>query len=291
MSTPLVPRLCTSVAHAALTSSVDDVARVTSLSPSLAEFFLWTLNRLALENVERLQELFSSYDTDRTGFIDMREFRANLPSLLHLRGLETVPRTLEVGDFVLTPQLCIERKSLSDLFGSFGSGRLFKQAESMARHYQLPTLLVEFAQGQAFALRSEASIGNDISPTSITSKMVLLLLHCPQLRLLWSRNPHMTVNLFCALKDGQPEADVEAAFMAGRPEGEDGEDESCMLASQEMLRRLPGVTAHNYHTIMRRVRNMVELTKLSERQLIEMIGKAHGRRLWMFLHKNKTLPS
>ena len=223
--------------------------------------------------------------------IDMREFRANLPSLLHLRGLETVPRTLEVGDFVLTPQLCIERKSLSDLFGSFGSGRLFKQAESMARHYQLPTLLVEFAQGQAFALRSEASIGNDISPTSITSKMVLLLLHCPQLRLLWSRNPHMTVNLFCALKDGQPEADVEAAFMAGRPEGEDGEDESCMLASQEMLRRLPGVTAHNYHTIMRRVRNMVELTKLSERQLIEMIGKAHGRRLWMFLHKNKTLPS
>ena len=39
----------------------------------------------------------------------------------------------QVGDFVLTPTLCVERKSVPDLYGSFASGRLFKQAENMAR--------------------------------------------------------------------------------------------------------------------------------------------------------------
>ena len=35
--------------------------------------------------------------------------------------------TLTVGDFVLTPSVCVERKSISDLFSSLKSGRLFNQ--------------------------------------------------------------------------------------------------------------------------------------------------------------------
>ena len=31
--------------------------------------------------------------------------------------------TLEVGDYVLSPEMVVERKSLSDLFGSLNSGR------------------------------------------------------------------------------------------------------------------------------------------------------------------------
>jgi DNA excision repair protein ERCC-4 len=39
--------------------------------------------------------------------IDVREFRSSLPSLLHASGFELVPRTLQVGDYVLTPEICI----------------------------------------------------------------------------------------------------------------------------------------------------------------------------------------
>jgi DNA excision repair protein ERCC-4 len=59
--------------------------------------------------------------------VDVREFRSSLPSLLHEAGLTIVPVTLEVGDFVLTPEIVVERKSVSDLFGSFASGRLYTQ--------------------------------------------------------------------------------------------------------------------------------------------------------------------
>ena len=54
----------------------------------------------------------------------MREFRSSLPTLLHQRGLIIEAATLEIGDYVLTPDICVERKSIMDLIGSFASGRL-----------------------------------------------------------------------------------------------------------------------------------------------------------------------
>lgn len=56
--------------------------------------------------------------------VDMREFRSSLPSMLHAAGMHVVPCTLQVGDYILTPDVCVERKSLPDLVQSFNSGRL-----------------------------------------------------------------------------------------------------------------------------------------------------------------------
>jgi len=38
---------------------------------------------------------------------------------------------------VLSPTICVERKSIPDLVGSFASGRLFQQAEKMTRYYKV----------------------------------------------------------------------------------------------------------------------------------------------------------
>ena len=56
--------------------------------------------------------------------VDVREFRSALPSMLHKESFEVVPTTLAVGDYILTPEMCVERKSLPDLIQSFNSGRL-----------------------------------------------------------------------------------------------------------------------------------------------------------------------
>lgn len=56
--------------------------------------------------------------------VDMREFRSSLPSLLHAASLLIIPATLTVGDYILTPDICVERKSIPDLVSSFNSGRL-----------------------------------------------------------------------------------------------------------------------------------------------------------------------
>ncbi len=84
--------------------------------------------------------------------VDVREFRSSLPSILHYSRFAVVPRTIAVADYILSPEICVERKGISDLFQSFASGRLFNQAEAMCRHYKYPCLLVEFSADKSFAL-------------------------------------------------------------------------------------------------------------------------------------------
>ena len=64
--------------------------------------------------------------TDQCGqvIVDVREFRSSLPSLLHAAEFHVVPMTLTIGDYVLSPSMCVERKSIPDLIQSFNSGRL-----------------------------------------------------------------------------------------------------------------------------------------------------------------------
>lgn len=85
--------------------------------------------------------------------VDVRDFRSTLPSALYVSGkFHVIPRTLVVGDYVLAPEVCVERKGIADLFQSFASGRLYNQVEAMGRHYKYPCLLVEFSADKAFGL-------------------------------------------------------------------------------------------------------------------------------------------
>lgn len=54
----------------------------------------------------------------------MREFRSSLPGLLHAGKFEVIPVTLGIGDYIITPEMAVERKSIPDLIQSFNSGRL-----------------------------------------------------------------------------------------------------------------------------------------------------------------------
>ena len=60
---------------------------------------------------------------------------------------------LQVGDYILTPDICVERKSISDLIGSLNNGRLYNQAQAMCRFYKRPVLLIEFDAKKPFALK------------------------------------------------------------------------------------------------------------------------------------------
>lgn len=84
--------------------------------------------------------------------VDMREFRSELPSILHKRGFLIEPVTLEVGDYVLSSIYCVERKSINDLIESLSNGRLYNQCNAMQRAYKTPILLIEFDQNKPFLL-------------------------------------------------------------------------------------------------------------------------------------------
>jgi DNA excision repair protein ERCC-4 len=214
--------------------------------------------------------------------VDVREFRSALPSLLHSKGMNLEPLTLEVGDYILSPDICVERKSVPDLVGSFASGRLFQQAEKMTRFYKLAILLIEFDEHRPFGLQSVSSIGQDIVAGSITSKLVLLTLHFPTLRVLWMRSPHVTAQMFDELKQNQLEPDGAEAEKVGL-EAEDARGQYAIVP-QDILRKLPGINPNNVTYVMNHVESLHQLSTLSLDKLTALIGAANAKQLHEFLH-------
>ncbi|XP_042021263.1 DNA repair endonuclease UVH1-like isoform X2 [Salvia splendens] len=209
--------------------------------------------------------------------VDMREFMSSLPNVLHQKGMRIVPVTLEVGDYILSPLICVERKSIQDLFMSFSSGRLYNQVEMMSRYYRIPVLLIEFSQDKSFSFQSANEISDDVTPTSIISKLSLLVLHFPRLRIVWSRSLHATAEIFSTLKANQDEPDEAKAIRIGVP-SEDGiiEDdiraENFNTSAVEFLRRLPGVTDSNYRLIMDKCKSLAEVALLPMEELAVLTG-------------------
>lgn len=222
-------------------------------------------------------------EKDMQVIVDMREFMSSLPNVLHQKGIRIIPVTLEVGDYVLSPLICVERKSIADLFQSFASGRLYNQVETMVRYYKIPMLLIEFSQDKSFSFQSASEVGDDVSQTNIISKLSLLVLHFPRLRIVWSRSLHATADIFMSLKTNQDEPDENKAMRVGVP-SEDGVVEDDVRAENyntsaiEFLRRLPGVTDSNYRAITDGCNSLAELALLPVERLAELMGSQKGAR-------------
>ena len=250
-----------------------------------------------------------------TVIVDVREFRSSLPSLLHSRGLTVVPVTLEVGDYVLSPALVVERKSLPDLVSSFLSGRLAKQMEILCRHYRSPVLLIEFDRKKPFSLLSKGELTAEINSRHIMSRIALLCIHFPQCRIVWSRDSHMTSSIFLALKRNQTEPELDGCALSieggggvglvgvsgiggggmaggggggGGGAGEEDDERVYGMMSFDMLRKLPGVTAQNQRLLMSSVGSLRELCDAKLTELMVWMGESNARKLYAFLHANHS---
>ncbi|XP_070316940.1 DNA repair endonuclease XPF isoform X2 [Odocoileus virginianus] len=217
--------------------------------------------------------------------VDMREFRSELPSLIHRRGIDIEPVTLEVGDYILTPEMCVERKSISDLIGSLNNGRLYSQCISMSRYYKRPVLLIEFDPTKPFSLMSRGALHQEISGNDVSSKLTLLTLHFPRLRILWCPSPHATAELFEELKQNKPQPDASTAMAVTADSETLPEAEKYNPGPQDFLLKMPGINAKNCRSLMNHVKNIAELASLPFDQLASLLGNTgSARQLYDFIH-------
>jgi len=78
--------------------------------------------------------------------VDQRELDSTIARDLSKReGVETRLETLEVGDYVLSDRVAVERKSVADFLDTLTGGdrSLFEQVGDMARHYARPVVVLE----------------------------------------------------------------------------------------------------------------------------------------------------
>ena len=64
-------------------------------------------------------------------------------------------------------------------------------------------------------MQSSSEVGDDIEQNSLSSRLVLLALHFPRLRIIWSRSLHATAEIFRNLKSNFDEPDAVTAAAIG----------------------------------------------------------------------------
>ena len=75
--------------------------------------------------------------------VDERERSSNIPELLKNAGAVIDFTQLKVGDYVVSSETAVERKTVRDLISSIYDGRLFVQCSDLVKYYQKPLLVVQ----------------------------------------------------------------------------------------------------------------------------------------------------
>ena len=117
------------------------------------------------------------------------------------------------------------------------------------------------------------------------SRLVLLCLHHPRLRLVWSRSLHATADLFRQLKANYDEPDPVAAGNVGI----EGNEPAINTTALDMLRRLPGVNESNFRGLCKEAGSLAGLADISLDRISAIMGsEVSGKRLYDFLHQKST---
>lgn len=223
----------------------------------------------------------------QTILIDAREFRSALPFLLFKKRFDVVPATLAIGDYILSRDIAVERKSVtgSDLQQSLLSGRLYKQLVNMTHSFPWPILLLEFTTGKTFQLQSTDAVTGEINPGSLIAQIIAILIHFPTVRLIWSPAFQFTANVFDRLKQGREQPRIDP----GTREPVNGNDPSADPRSVtskraiEFLKACPGITAANLPNVLKRVKSVRELVQLNQEELSGLLGKRDGASFHRFI--------
>ena len=78
-----------------------------------------------------------------TIIVDHRESRSNVARFLSHREVSVETQQLDVGDYVLSSRIGVERKNVDDFLSSLIEGKLFVQMKNLREAYSRPVLIIE----------------------------------------------------------------------------------------------------------------------------------------------------
>ncbi|MDI9643644.1 MAG: ERCC4 domain-containing protein [Candidatus Verstraetearchaeota archaeon] len=95
--------------------------------------------------------------------VDRREEGSQTVSELLQLGVKVEFKTLKVGDYVVSSEVAIERKTYQDLSASIVDKRLFAQAQALRECYQRPIIIIEDSNRTQTGVSREAIRGAIVS--------------------------------------------------------------------------------------------------------------------------------
>lgn len=204
--------------------------------------------------------------------IDKREIKSGLIDYLRNFGCRIEEENLEIGDYVISNKVIIERKTFSDLVNSIKDLRLFKQAKELTK-FEKPILLVE---GFDY-------LGN-LNENSLFGALASIILDY-NISIIWTKNKRESANfIFLTAKREQIKERGKIVIRIKRKPNTLEEEQKYLIAG------LPYVNSTLAERLLRKFGTPIKVFNASKEELLEIknLGEKKVKRILEVL-KSKSL--
>lgn len=191
-------------------------------------------------------------------YYDNRETRSEVVNNLAEMDCNIVEKTLDIGDFIISDRIGIERKTVDDFLSSMFDGRLFEQLEEMSKCYEKPVLIIEGGE----SLYSK----RDVHPNAIRGALSSIAIDL-SVPILWSCSEKDTA--FIILRMAKREQDDNDRSVSIR----NGKTPSSLKEKQlYLVSGLPGVDKVLGERLLDHFKSPERVFSASKEELMEVDG-------------------
>jgi len=192
---------------------------------------------------------------------DTREMASGIPRALSQKGVEVRMRRLEVGDYLLSPQIVVERKTEADFIQSIFDKRLFAQVSALRANFASPIFILEKC---AAPLR-------EIHPNAYRGALLYVSVQ-NRIPILHTENAMDTVETLHAMAQIiRPKLSKEFSWYARR------RMPSPAKRQRIVLETVPGIGHHLAHTLLKRFGSLQAVFNATPPDLMNVPGIGHTR--------------
>lgn len=221
--------------------------------------------RIELEKVELDED---SNDEKFEIVVDSREMRAKLPFFLYKAGNAVTIKVIDLGDYLIGKNKCIERKSIDDFISSLNTGRLYQQAQRLAHNFKTPILLIEFDDCKP--VLSDFDKIEEFK-NSYIARFCLFLFNFPSFQVIWSNSPIQSVRM---IRDIQKKSNLE-----------DFNENEIDPALHEILLCIPGISSFNVTRVSKEFRNLKDLAFSDQYRLEKTMDPVSAAKVFEFFRQ------
>lgn len=195
--------------------------------------------------------------TKATIIIDHRESRSPVMRFLSLKEIAVEPQQLDIGDYVLSSRIGVERKTVDDFLNSLIDGKLFVQMKNLRAAYSRPLLIIE-----GDGLLTKRNISHNAIFGSISSIIVDF-----GIPIITTTTPQETADFLAVMAQReQKEGDRAVALRGEKPARSIAEQQ------QYLVEGLPNVSAVLAQRLLQQFGSIRSLANASEEDLCQVPG-------------------
>lgn len=207
---------------------------------------------------------------------DYREEKSGIDKLLKKQNVIVKFQQLTIGDYIISGEYVIERKTARDFVQSIFDGRLFDQANRLASVSKFPTFIIE---------NPFSTILNEVKNINSIFGALIALSYSYRMHIFYSENIEQTATILAVIaKHGKYEYPLEPIFKI-RKKAETLKEKQELIVSS-----IPGIGSKTAKKLLEKFGSLKAIFTASPAQLSKINGLSIGKAIKIYRLINAQYP-